>query len=422
MNPPPRELLPQLFRAALDAVDPAIRLPDALPPPPTEGRLVVIGAGKAAAAMAVAAAGRYGDRASGVVVTRAGHGLRAGESAGAIRVIEAAHPVPDGHSLRSAEAMLEAVAGLTEADLVVCLLSGGGSALMEAPAEGLGLDGLQAMTAALLASGAAIGEINTVRKHVSRIKGGRLAFAAWPARVETFAISDVPSDDPSLIASGPTVADPSTCADALAILGRYAIAIPERIERALQDGELESPKPGDPRLARSRFTLVGAPKDALAGAARLARASGLEVVDLGDRVEGEAAVVAAAHAELALRLAGHGLPAVILSGGELTVTHAAAGAGGPNREYALALALALGGRAGVWALAADTDGIDGTADAAGAIVSPDTLARAAALGLDPAAHLARHDSGGFFRALGDDLVTGPTRNNVADFRAILVNV
>ena len=421
MTPPPRAFLRGLFHAALKAVDPALRLPDALPPPPIDGRLVIVGAGKAAAAMALAAARRYGDRARGVVVTRHGYGLRSGEDTLGIEVIEAGHPVPDDLSLRSAAAMVDAVDGLTEADLVVCLLSGGGSALMESPAAELSLKALQSITGRLLRSGAAIGEINTVRKHMSRIKGGRLALAAWPARVETFVISDVPGDDFSLIASGPTVADPSTCADALAILRRHAIAIPRPLERALADGALESPKPGDPRLERSGIRLVGSPGDALAGAARAARIGGFRVVDLGDRIEGEAVSVAARHAEHALLIAETGQPTVILSGGELTVTHGGGGLGGPNREYALALAVALAGRPGVWALAADTDGIDGTIDAAGAFVAPDTLARATTLGLDPANHLARHDSGGLFRALGDDFVVGPTRNNVSDFRAILVN-
>ena len=420
MKPPPRTFLTDLFHAALSAVDPAARLPPVLPPP-GEGRLVVVGAGKAAAAMALAAAFRYGERARGVVVTRHGHGLRPGEDASGIEVVEASHPVPGELSLRAADALFDAVADLPERDLVVCLLSGGGSALRERPADGLTLADLQAITGALLRSGAAIGEINTVRKHMSRIKGGRLALAAWPARVETFTISDVPGDDPSLIASGPTVADPSTCADALAILRRHAIAVPAAIDRALADGSLETPKPGDPRLGRARFHLVGSAKDALASAADRARARAFEVVELGARIEGEAARVARDHAERAVQAARTGRPTLLLSGGELTVTHdGGCGSGGPNREYALALAVALAGHPAIWALAADTDGVDGTPDAAGALVTPDTLPRAAALGLHPGQFLKRHDSGGFFRALGDDFVTGPTRNNVSDFRAILV--
>ena len=421
MSRAPRDFLTGLFQAALDAVDPAVRLRDCLPPPPIDGRLVIVGAGKAAASMALAAARHYGDRAVGVVVTPGGYGLRPGENPRGIEVIEASHPVPGVLSLRSADRMLAAVEGLGRSDLVVCLLSGGGSALMERPVDGLTLEALQAITRALLKSGAAIGEINTVRKHLSRIKGGRLALAAWPARVEAFAISDVPGDDPSLIASGPTAPDPSTCGDALAILRRHAVDLPLDVERGLSDGTFESPKPGDPRLERSRIRIVGSPADALAAAARLARETGLEVVDLGDRVEGEAAAVAASHARSALQIGRTARPTVILSGGELTVTHAGGGSGGPNREYALALAVALGGANGISALAADTDGVDGTPDAAGAIVAPDTLSRAAALGLAPVDFLGRHDSGGFFKALGDDLVTGPTRNNIADFRAILVD-
>ena len=420
MTQPPKAFLRRLFDAALAAIEPADRLAPVLPPAPTDGRLVIVGAGKAAAAMALAAADHYGDRASGVVVTRHGYGLRSGESARGVQVLEASHPVPAETSLAAADALFAAVAGLGASDVVVALLSGGGSALLERPAEGLSLEALRAITVGLLNSGAAIGEINIVRKHLSAIKGGRLALAAWPARVETFAISDVPGDDPSLIASGPTVADPSTCAEALAILRRHGVAIPPGVEAALESGALETPKPGDPRLERARFQLVGSPRQALDGAACAARAAGFAILDLGDRVEGEAATVAAAHAAEAFVLAARGAPTVILSGGELTVTHSGGGVGGPNREYALALALALRGRADVWALAADTDGIDGAPDAAGAFVTPDTLARAKAMGLDAAAALRDHDSGPFFAALGDALVTGPTRTNVSDFRAILV--
>jgi hydroxypyruvate reductase len=417
---PPKAFLRSLFDAALAAIEPADRLPSALPPAPADGPLIVVGAGKAAAAMALAAADHYGDRVSGVVVTRHGYGLRPGESLRRIQVLEASHPVPGAESLAAADALFAAVANLTAPDVVVALLSGGGSALLERPAEGLSLEALQAITVGLLNSGAAIGEINTVRKHLSAIKGGRLAVAAWPARVETFAISDVPGDDPSLIASGPTVADPSTCADALAILRRHGVAIPPAVEAALESGALETPKPGDPRLEHGRFQLVGSPGQALDGAARAARAAGFAVLDLGDRIEGEAATVATAHAAEAFVLAARGTPTVILSGGELTVTHSGRGSGGPNREYALALALALRGRADVWALAADTDGIDGAPDAAGAFVTPDTLSKAKTMGLDAEAALRDHDSGPFFASLGDALVTGPTRTNVSDFRAILV--
>jgi glycerate 2-kinase len=417
---PPKVFLRSLFDAALAAIEPTEVLRRALPPAPTDGRLIIVGAGKAAAAMALAAADHYGDRALGVVVTRHGYGLRPGETTGAVSVLEASHPVPGEASVLAADALFAAVANLSASDIVVALLSGGGSALLERPVDGLSLEALRAITVGLLNSGAAIGEINTVRKHLSAIKGGRLALAAWPARVETFAISDVPGDDPSLIASGPTVADPSTCADALAILRRHGVAIPRVVEAALESGALETPKPGDPRLEPTRFELVGSPRRALDGAAHAARAAGFAVLDLGDRLEGEAAVVAAAHAAEAFVLAARGTPTVILSGGELTVTHAGGGVGGPNREYALALAVALRGRADVWALAADTDGIDGAPDAAGAFVTPDTLSRAKTMGLDAAAALRDHDSGPFFAALGDALVTGPTRTNVSDFRAILV--
>ena len=415
-----RAFLIDLFETALRAVDPAARLPGVLSPPPAEGRLIVVGAGKAAAAMALAAARFYGDRAEGVVVTRHGYGLRDGESTGRIEVLEASHPVPGALSLRAADAIFAKLEGLTAVDLVVCLLSGGASALMERPAPGLGLDLLRSITEDLLKSGAGIAEINTVRKHISMIKGGRLALAAAPARIETFAISDVPGDAPDLIASGPTVPDPSTCADALTILRRYAIALPAKLKEALADGRLETPKLDDPRLAHARFQLVGSSHDALVAASERAREAGYDVVDLGDRVEGEASKIAEAHAQMALEAASTGHPTVILSGGELTVTHGGGGSGGPNREYILALAIALQGRAGIWAMAADTDGIDGTSDAAGAFCSPDTIERASAGGLDPRAFLAVHDSGAFFKGLGDNFAPGPIRNNVSDFRAILL--
>ena len=415
-----RGLLRSLFDAALRMADAADRLPPMLPPVPATGRIVVVGAGKAAAVMAMAAARRYGDRVGGVVVTRHGHGLRAGESAAMIRVLEAAHPAPSDDAVRAADAILAQVAGLDDTDIVVCLFSGGGSALLEKPIDALSFADLRRINIALLAGGAPIKKINVVRKHLSLIKGGRLAVAAWPARVCAFAVSDVPGDDPSTIASGPTVADPSSCADALRIIRRYGVAIPDSLEAALEDGRWETPKPGDPRLARSTFQLLATPRDALAAATTMAREGGFEVIDLGTDVEGEAADVAARHARFAVAAAERGARAIILSGGELTVTHDGGGTGGPNREYALALAIALRGQAGVWAIAADTDGADGFPDAAGAVVTPDTLARARGLGLDPERALKIHDSGPIFRALGDDVVTGPTRANVADFRAIIV--
>ncbi len=418
MTGDPRLVLLSLWQAAIEAVSVGPRFRSLLPPK-AQGRTIVVGAGKAAAAMAVAAAQVYGPTVPGVVVTRIGHGLRAGESAGAIRVIEARHPVPDAAGLEAGRAVLDAVYGLGEGDLVVCLLSGGGSALLEAPLPGLTLDDIQRINRALLRSGAAIDEINSVRKHLSAIKGGRLALAAAPARVVTLAISDVPGDDPSVIASGPTVADPTTQVGARAILQRYAIAVPFHVAAVLANPRFESPKPGD--LANGDFIMAATQADALAAAAHAARAAGFTVIDRGTRVEGEAGAVATIEARLARDCAARGDRAVILGGGELTVTLSGDGSGGPNREYALALALELDGHPSVHALAADTDGIDGTDDGAGAVVTPDTLARAKVLGLDPAAALAAHDSGGFFARLGDALVTGPTRTNVSDFRAILVS-
>ena len=414
-----RGLLRDLLDAAIGAADAARCLPPRLPPVPT-GRLVVVGAGKAAAAMALATARHYGERASGVVVTRHGYGLRPGETAGAITVLEADHPIPNAAAITAGDRMLDALDDLGDADMVICLLSGGASALMERPAPGIALAEIQRVNRDLLASGAPIFDINVVRKHLSAIKGGRLAMAAWPARVWTFAISDVPGNDPSTIASGPTVADPTTCADALSVLRRYAIPTSRAGEDGLKSGRLETPKPGDPRLDRSVFRLVATPGSAVIRASEAAKEGGWRVVDLGAAVEGEAIEIALRHADIALDLAARGERAVILSGGELTVTHDGSGSGGPNREYALALAVALQGRSGVWALAADTDGIDGAPDAAGAIATPDTLERARAAGLDADKALRRHDSGPFFQALGDDIVTGPTRTNVADFRAIVV--
>ena len=410
-----RDFLHAMLDAAISAADPARCLPPHLPPLPA-GRLIVVGAGKAAGVMATVVARHYGDRASGVVVTRYGCGLRPGETAGAITVMEAAHPVPGAAATTAADRLLAALDDLGEADAVICLLSGGGSALMERPAPGIAFVEIRRINRDLLASGAPIFDINVVRKHLSAIKGGGLVAAAWPARVWTFAISDVPGDDPGTISSGPTVADPSSRADALAILRRYRVAISPGVAAAVA----ETPKPGEPRLARSTFQLVATPASALAAAARVARDQGWTVLELGGEVQGEAAVVAADHAAIAVDLTRRGERAVILSGGELTVTHDATGTGGPNREYALALALALRAAPQVWAIAADTDGMDGSADAAGAVVTPDTLARARTLHLDAEYALGAHDSGPFFHALGDAVVTGATRTNVADFRAIVV--
>jgi len=411
-----RTLLRQMWDAAIGAVS-AARLRDHFPDRP-KGRIVVVGAGKAAAAMAVEAARRYGAAAAGVVVTRRGYGLKPGESAGAIRLIEARHPVPDEAAIEAGRAVLEAVHGLSVDDLVLCLLSGGGSVLLEAPLGGISLDDIMALNRALLASGAAIAEINCVRKHLSAIKGGRLASAAFLARILTLAISDVPGDDPSVIASGPTIGDPTTQAEARAVLARYGIVAPASITAVLNDPRCETLKPGDARLANAEYRLIATQADALDAAAKVARAAGYAVINRGTRIEGEARLVAQAEARLALEARA---PCVVLGGGELTVKLDRAGSGGPNREYALALALALNGSPRVSALAADTDGSDGTDDGAGAFVFPDTLGRATALGHDARAALAAHDSGGFFAALGDGLVSGPTRTNVSDFRAIVVD-
>ncbi len=414
-----REILRQIFDAAIAAADPARCLPPHLPPD-DGGRLVVVGAGKASAAMALAVEQHWSGPLDGVVVTRYGHGAPCQR----IKIIEAAHPVPDAAGEAAANFIFGQISGLTAGERVLAVISGGGSALLAAPAAGLTLDAKRAITAALLKSGAAIGEINCVRKHLSAIKGGRLAAAAWPARVLTLAISDVPGDDPAVIASGPTVADPSTAAEALAILDFHAIAIPDQVRRRLQSGELETPKPGDPRLASSEFRLIASPRQMLESAAAEAQRLGITPLILGDAIEGEAREVGKAMAGMALSSRRHGFPAkapvVLLSGGETTVTVKGAGRGGRNSEFLLGLALALDGAPGIHALAADTDGIDGSEDNAGAFLAPDTLARARAAGLDGRARLAANDAWGFFAGLGDLLVTGPTRTNVNDFRAILV--
>lgn len=410
----PREFLAALFAAAI--------APDAhggfvLPPdlPPARGRTLVIAAGKAAATHAAALAPALQVAWQGLLV--APHGYT--RNLPGFEVIAAGHPVPDDASLAAASRALELAKALGEDDRLLVLLSGGGSALLCAPVEGVTAADKRALTTALLRSGASIGEMNVVRKHLSRIKGGRLAAAAFPAETITLAMSDVPGDDPAIIASGPTMADPSTLSEARDVLARHGIDAPPSIARALNDPANETPKPGDARLSRSQYRIIARPADALAAAERIARAAGCDVLNLGDMVAGEARLVADAHAQLALRQ--HpARPMVILSGGELTVTLRGNGIGGPNREYALALAIALNGARHIHALAADTDGIDGAKDAAGAFIAPDTLLRAARLGLDPRAFLARNDAGGFFAVLGDGLETGPTFTNLNDFRAILI--
>ncbi|MBR46523.1 MAG: glycerate kinase [Rhodospirillaceae bacterium] len=406
------QILRNMFDAAVDAAQPALCVPPHLPPPPS-GRTVVIGAGKAGGAMARAVEEHWRGPLEGLVVTRYGHRVETQN----IEVVEASHPVPDQAGADAARRILELAGGLGEEDLALCLISGGGSALLSLPAEGLTLDDKQQVTTALLRSGADISEINCVRKHLSAIKGGRLASACHPAPVITLAISDVPGDDAAVIASGPTVPDPSTFAEARAVLEKYAIEPPKSVAAHLRAEAAESPKPGDERLAGADFRLIAAPAASLKAAGKVAEAAGYRARILGDALEGEARDMAQEHAALAR---GCAPGTVLLSGGEATVTVAGQGRGGPNAEYALALALALDGAADISAMACDTDGIDGTEDNAGAFVAPDTLARAAACGEDGARRLAANDAYGFFQALDDLVMSGPTLTNVNDFRAILI--
>ena len=414
-----------MFDAAVAAAAPDQVLAAHLPAPP-KGRVLVLGAGKASAAMAAAVEQAWPEAyLSGLVVTRYGHGAPCRR----IEVLEAAHPQPDNAGEAAARRILALAqsAGSVASgpdDLVLCLMSGGGSALLALPADGLTLADKQLVNQALLRSGASIGEINTVRKHLSAIKGGRLALAAAPARILTLAISDVPGDEPAMIASGPTAADPSTFAQALAVLGKYGVDAPQRVLDHLRRAVDETPKPGDPRLAGSKTVLIATPMMSLRAAAEVARAQGVRPVVLGDAIEGEAGEVARGMADRALRISqGEDPirpPCVLISGGETTVTVRGAGRGGRNAEFLLALAIALGGAPGVHAIACDTDGIDGSEDNAGAVAGDDALARASAIGLDPDARLADNDAYGFFAALGDLVITGPTRTNVNDFRAILI--
>jgi glycerate 2-kinase len=414
-----RAILLDMFRAAVAAASPALCVPPHLPKPP-KGRTIVVGAGKAAASMAAAVEANWPGALEGLVVTRYGHGAPCRR----VEVVEAAHPVPDAAGRAAAGRILDRVRGLGTDDLVLCLVSGGGSALLALPAPGLTLEDKQAVNRALLRSGANIGEMNCVRKHLSAIKGGRLAAAAAPARVLTLLISDVPGDDPSVIASGPTVPDPTTRADALAVFAKYAIELPAAVRRYLESPDSETPKPGDAAFARVENVLVATPQMALEAAARAAGKAGFRPLILGSAIEGEARDVALVHAGIARQCTEHGQPAeppcVLISGGETTVTVRGNGRGGRNAEFLLALAVALDGRDGVSAVAGDTDGIDGSEDNAGAVVEPSTLARAAAAGLDAKALLADNDGYRFFAGLGDLVVTGPTLTNVNDFRAILV--
>lgn len=420
-----REQLRSLFDAAIAAVDAESCVPPALPAPPSNGRLIVLAAGKGAAAMVRATERHYLDQGvdtlNGLAVTRHGFAL----PTRAVELIEAGHPVPDDNGVRAAARALALAASATADDLVLALLSGGASALWTAPADGLSLADKQAITRRLLASGAGIDEINCVRKHLSRIKGGRLARAAAAAPLVTLAVSDVPGDDPSTIGSGPTVGDSTTVDDATAIMRRRGVPIDERFAAILALPDSETPSPEDPIFANSRYTIVARPADALAAAAAAARAFGFEPRLLGDALEGEASDVARQHAKLARDCRRLGARTALLSGGELTVTVTGAGSGGPNQEYCLALAIALAGAPGIAAFAADTDGMDGGSgdqgDPAGAVIDPSTLERAKASGLDPAKFLENNDSTGFFAGLGDLVITGPTHTNVNDFRAILID-
>jgi len=412
-------LLRRMFDAAVAAAAPSRCMATHLPPPP-KGRTLVIGAGKASASMAQALEALWPGELEGMVVTRYGHAVPTAR----IEVVEASHPVPDAAGRAAAARMLQRVQGLTSDDLVICLISGGGSSLLALPADGLTLEDKQAVNRALLKSGANITEMNCVRKHLSAIKGGRLAAACAPAQVLTLTISDVPGDDPSVIASGPTVADATSCADALAILAKYAITEPKAALDHIRRGHNESPKPGDPRLARARQIMIATPQMSLEAAAAVARQAGVTPLILGNAIEGEARDMALMHAGIARQVVHHGqpidMPCVLLSGGEATVTVRGKGRGGRCAEFLLGLAVALDGEARIHAIACDTDGIDGTEDNAGALLTPDSLARARALGLHAPNFLANNDGYSFFSALGDLVITGPTLTNVNDFRAILI--
>jgi len=421
MTGDPVALLQAMFSAARAAADPAQCVPPHLPPVP-KGRTMVVGAGKAAASMARAVELAWPADAplEGLVVTRYGHDVPCDR----IQVVEASHPVPDSAGEKAAELILQKVQGLGPDDLVLCLISGGGSALLSLPAEGLTLADKQAVNRALLSCGANIAEMNCLRKHLSAIKGGRLAAAAAPAPLVSLLISDVPGDDPAVIASGPTVPDPTTYADAMAVIEKYGIDLPAHVKQHLAAGKDESPKPGDKIFANTQTKMIATPQMALEAAAKIAREAGLTPVILGDAIEGEARDVAMVMAGIARQVRRHGQPAkapcVLLSGGETTVTLRGKGRGGRNAEFLMALAVALDGAEGIYALAADTDGIDGSEDNAGAWLAPDSIGRAARKGIDAKACLANNDGYSFFQAAGSLVVTGPTLTNVNDFRAILI--
>ena len=415
-----REFMRRLFDAAIAAADPLLCVAPHLPPRP-KGRTIVVGAGKASAAMAQAVERAWDGKLEGLVVTRDGYGAKCER----IEIVEASHPVPDARGRDAAARILQKVQGLTKDDLVLCLVSGGASALLALPAEGIALEDKQAVNRALLRCGATISEMNCLRKHLSAIKGGRLARAAQPAQLVTLLVSDVPGDSPAVIGSGPTVPDPTSYDDARAIVAKYGIDVPASVRKRLDADADETPKPGDPAFARAETIIVARPQASLEAAAKIARAAGVHPVILGDSLEGEAREVAIVHAGIARQVLNHdqpaAKPALLLSGGETTVTIRGKGRGGRNAEFLLALAVALQGAAGVHAIAGDTDGIDGSEDNAGAIIGPDTLERAARQGIDAKARLADNDAYGFFDALGDLVTTGPTLTNVNDFRAILVD-
>jgi len=416
----PRDLLQQMFKAAIGSAQPALCIPRHLPPAP-KGRLIVIGAGKASAAMARSVEESWvGEIAGGLVVTRYGYAVPCRR----IEIVESGHPVPDAAGLAAAQRMLELVKGLHADDLVLCLISGGGSALLPLPLPGITLEDKQTISRTLLKCGASISEINCIRRHLSAIKGGRLAAACYPAQVLTLLISDVPGDNPTDIASGPTAADSTTCADALAIIRRYGVDLPQHILDILESGSSETLKPSDCRLSRSELRVISAPQAALEAAAEVAERNGIPAHILSDRVEGESRDVGRALAGIALQVALRNqpfdVPCVLLSGGETTVTVRGNGRGGRNVEFLLSLGISLQGHPGISAIAGDTDGVDGLEEIAGAILLPDSLARAWKLGMNPQELLADNDGHGFFQALGDSVITGPTLTNVNDFRAILI--
>jgi glycerate 2-kinase len=415
----PRELLRRMFDAAVDAAQPALSVAKHLPPR-QRGRMVVIGAGKASAAMARAVEQHVDGPLEGLVVTRYGHAVPCER----IEIVEAAHPVPDAASIEAARRIQEKVSGLAADDLVLCLVSGGGSSLLVEPASGLTLDDKRKVSEALLRSGANISEMNCVRRHLSAVKGGRLAAACHPAKVVTLLISDVPGDNPIDIASGPTVADPTTCDDALAILRRYGIDMPANVRRVLESGAGETVKPGDPRLANCETRMIATPQMALEAAAQIARAAGVPAYILSDRIQGEARDVGMVMGAIALQAADRGQPfsppCVLLSGGETSVTVRGSGRGGRNVEFLLSLALTLDGHPRMYAIAADTDGVDGQEETAGALLMPDSIARAWAAGINPREALDNNDAHALFEALDDRVITGPTLTNVNDFRAILI--